>query len=190
MTIADRVHGMNGTVGQKPSTGATPVADFNAADEDSWLFEELSREEAITALQSQPDGTFLVRPSSTIKGDLVLCVKEGPKVSHYIINLTHENSKSVYKIGDKTFSTMKELLTFYKQRLLDTSPLVRIFSKPRVRTKYNFGGKDDEDLPFKKGEILMIVHKIEPLWWLARNHLGDKGMIPANYVEYIRDDLQ
>ncbi len=41
----------------------------------SWLFEELSREEAISALQNQPNGTFLVRPSSTIKGDLVLCVK-------------------------------------------------------------------------------------------------------------------
>lgn len=32
----------------------------------------------------------------------------------------------------------------------------------------------------------MIIKKVEPLWWLARNHLGDKGMIPANYVEYIR----
>lgn len=52
--------------------------------------------------------------------------REGSKVSHYIINLTQELSQSVYKIGDKTFSSMKELLTFYKQRLLDTSPLVRI----------------------------------------------------------------
>lgn len=41
----------------------------------SWLFDELTREEAISTLQNQPDGTFLVRPSSTIKGDLVLCVK-------------------------------------------------------------------------------------------------------------------
>ena len=41
----------------------------------SWLFEEFSREDAINVLQSQPDGTFLVRPSGTIKGDLVLCVK-------------------------------------------------------------------------------------------------------------------
>jgi hypothetical protein len=32
----------------------------------------------------------------------------------------------------------------------------------------------------------MIVKKVEPLWWLARNNIGDKGMIPANYVEYIR----
>jgi len=54
--------------------------------------------------------------------------REGSKVSHYIINVTQELSKSIYKIGDKTFSNMKELLTFYKQRLLDTSPLVRIVS--------------------------------------------------------------
>jgi hypothetical protein len=52
--------------------------------------------------------------------------REGSKVSHYIINVLQEDSKSIYKIGDKTFSDMKELLTFYKQRLLDTSPLVRI----------------------------------------------------------------
>jgi hypothetical protein len=54
--------------------------------------------------------------------------REGSKVSHYIINVTQEPSQSIYKIGDKTFSSMKELLTFYKQRLLDTSPLVRIVS--------------------------------------------------------------
>jgi hypothetical protein len=54
--------------------------------------------------------------------------REGAKVSHYIINVTQEISQSIYKIGDKTFSSMKELLTFYKQRLLDTSPLVKIVS--------------------------------------------------------------
>ncbi len=53
-------------------------------------------------------------------------IREGSKVSHYIINIVQENSKSIYKIGDKTFSNMKDLLNFYKQRLLDTSPLVRI----------------------------------------------------------------
>jgi len=150
MTIADRTHGMNDVIGQKPATATLPVPDFNASDEDSWLFEEFSRDDAINTLQNQSDGTFLVRPSGTIKGDLVLCVKEGSKVSHYIINLTQESSQSVYKIGDKTFSSMKELLNFYKQRLLDTSPLVRIFPKLQVRTKYKFDGKDEEDLPFKK----------------------------------------
>ncbi|CAF2400489.1 unnamed protein product [Rotaria sp. Silwood2] len=180
---------MNDVIDKKPATESSSVADFNASDEDSWLFEDFSRDDAINALQNQSDGTFLVRPSGTIKGDLVLCVKEGSKVSHYIINVTQELSQSIYKIGDKTFSSMKELLTFYKQRLLDTSPLVQFYPKLRVRTKYKFDGKDEEDLPFRKGQILMIIKKVEPLWWLARNSTGDKGMIPANYVEYIRDDV-
>jgi hypothetical protein len=63
-----------------------------------------------------------------IKSIVFLNNREGTKVSHYIINVTQENSQSIYKIGDKTFSSMKELLTFYKQRLLDTSPLVHIVS--------------------------------------------------------------
>jgi len=54
--------------------------------------------------------------------------REGSKVSHYIINVTLNPTQSIYKIGDKTFSNMRELLTFYKQRLLDTSPLLRIVS--------------------------------------------------------------
>jgi len=84
---------MNDVIGEKPATAKSPVPDFNASDEDryiikrfkvisflsihfnSWLFEEFSRDDAINALQNQSDGTFLVRPSGTIKGDLVLCVK-------------------------------------------------------------------------------------------------------------------
>lgn len=65
-----------------------------------------------------------------------MCYREGLKVSHYIINVTQELPQSVYKIGDKTFSSMKELLTFYKQRLLDTSPLVRIVSLTYSKLSY------------------------------------------------------
>ncbi|CAF0879966.1 unnamed protein product [Didymodactylos carnosus] len=172
---------------QKPDSS---VSEFDPEDEDSWMFENISREEAINMLQDQVNGTFLVRQSGTIIGDLVLCVKEGSKVSHYIINCRHNyddfKTKLTYKIGDKIFSSMPELLTFYKQRLLDTSPLIKIHPKPHVRCKYNFPGKDEEDLPFKKGEILMIVKKDEALWWTARNASSGKGLIPANYVEYVR----
>ncbi|CAF0966517.1 unnamed protein product [Didymodactylos carnosus] len=153
------------------------------------MFENISREEAVSMLLDQTDGTFLVRQSGTIKGDLVLCVKEGSKVSHYIINRrnNHDDLKNqlTYKIGDKIFSSMSELLSFYKQRLLDTSTLIRIYPKPRVRCKFNFMGKDEEDLPFKKGEILMIVRKDEEFWWTAKNVHNEKGLIPANYVEFI-----
>lgn len=52
-----------------------------------------------------------------------------------------------------------------------------------VRTLYDFPGNDAEDLPFKKGEILVIVDKPEEQWWSARNKDGRVGMIPVPYVE-------
>lgn len=52
-----------------------------------------------------------------------------------------------------------------------------------VRTLYDFPGNDAEDLPFKKGEILVIVEKPEEQWWSARNKDGRAGMIPVPYVE-------
>ena len=49
---------------------------------------------------------------------------------------------------------------------------------------FDFAGASQEDLPFKKGETLVIKNTSEdPNWWLAQNKHGKVGMIPANYVE-------
>lgn len=52
-----------------------------------------------------------------------------------------------------------------------------------VRTLYDFTGSDAEDLPFKKGEVLIILEKPEEQWWSAKNKDGRVGMIPVPYVE-------
>lgn len=52
-----------------------------------------------------------------------------------------------------------------------------------VRTLYDFTGNDAEDLPFKKGEILIILDKPEEQWWSAKSKEGRVGMIPVPYVE-------
>lgn len=52
-----------------------------------------------------------------------------------------------------------------------------------MRTLYDFTGSDAEDLPFKKGEILVILEKPEEQWWSARSKEGRVGMIPVPYVE-------
>ena len=52
-----------------------------------------------------------------------------------------------------------------------------------VRTLYDFVGNDAEDLPFKKGEILIILEKPEEQWWSAKSKEGRVGMIPVPYVE-------
>ncbi|KAK6179069.1 hypothetical protein SNE40_011512 [Patella caerulea] len=53
-----------------------------------------------------------------------------------------------------------------------------------VIANYDFPGRSQEDLPFAKGDILVIVRPTtDPYWFMARNRNRKEGMIPANYVQ-------
>ncbi|CAG2123327.1 unnamed protein product, partial [Medioppia subpectinata] len=143
-------------------------------------------------------GVFLVRNSTTIVGDLVLCVRssemlhsfvddmhsficllpnrEDNKVSHYIINKIQPSADQTrFRIGDQMFPDVPALLNFYKLHYLDTTPLIRPASKrvEKVRARYDFEGSgDSDDLPFRKNEVLTVISKDEDQWWTARNSLG------------------
>lgn len=177
-------------------------ARFDSSDRSSWYFGPVSRQEAQNRLQGQRHGMFLVRDSSTCPGDYVLSVSENSKVSHYIINSLPSKR---FKIGDQEFEHLPALLEFYKIHYLDTTTLIEpaprfqstvLSSGPiqppalpgeenleYVRTLYDFTGSDAEDLPFKKGEILIILDKPEEQWWSAKSKEGRVGMIPVPYVE-------
>ncbi|XP_065100308.1 crk-like protein [Paramisgurnus dabryanus] len=177
-------------------------ARFDSSDRASWYFGQVSRQEAQNRLQGQRHGMFLVRDSSTCPGDFVLSVSENSKVSHYIINSLPSKR---FKIGDQEFDNLPALLEFYKIHYLDTTTLIEPASRysstslnsgpiqsagglgdenlEYVRTLYDFTGSDAEDLPFKKGEILIILDKPEEQWWSAKNKEGRAGMIPVPYVE-------
>ena len=53
--------------------------------------------------------------------------------------------------------------------------------------KFDFAGRDPEDLPFRRGDILTILQRDEDQWWTARNEEGDTGLIPVPYVQRVRD---
>lgn len=55
-----------------------------------------------------------------------------------------------------------------------------------VRALFDFPGNDDEDLPFRKGDVLRVIEKPEEQWWSAANQDGRQGMIPVPYVERYR----
>lgn len=55
-----------------------------------------------------------------------------------------------------------------------------------MRALFDFPGNDDEDLPFRKGEVLRVIQKPEEQWWNAANQDGRQGMIPVPYVERYR----
>ncbi|CRK91464.1 CLUMA_CG005131, isoform A [Clunio marinus] len=162
------------------------MASFDVFDKSSWYFGSMSRTEATDLLMKEREGgVFLVRDSTTILGDYVLCVREDTKVSHYIINKIQQGDQIVFRIGDQSFSDLPELLAFYKLHYLDTTPLRRPAQRKveKVIGKFDFDGSDQDDLPFKKGEILYIISKDEDQWWTARNSVGQTGQIPVPYVE-------
>lgn len=169
------------------------ASNFDPYDKNSWFFGPMSRQEATDMLMSEHEaGTFLVRNSATISGDLVLCVREENKVSHYIINRLSQADQTRFRIGDQMFPDIPSLLSFYKRHYLDTTSLVKPAAKKveRVKAKYDFEGSGDpDDLPFRKGEVLTVISKDEEQWWTARNSLGQTGSIPVPYVERL-DDCQ
>ncbi|XP_043997632.1 adapter molecule crk-like [Gambusia affinis] len=183
---------------------------FDAEDQDSWYWGRLSRQEAVSLLQGQKHGVFLVRDSSSIPGDYVLSVSENSKVSHYIINDISNRTRpgsgvesNQFQIGEESFVALPALLEFYKVHYLDTTTLCEPVEKSRsapappaasqqpkeqefVRAVFNFPGNDDEDLPFKVGDVLRVLEKPEDQWWSAASQDGRIGMIPVPYVEKYR----
>ncbi|XP_038231290.1 adapter molecule crk isoform X2 [Dermochelys coriacea] len=107
---------------------------------------------------------------------------------------------SRFRIGDQEFDSLPSLLEFYKIHYLDTTTLIEPVSKSKqnsgvilrqeeaeyVRALFDFNGNDEEDLPFKKGDILRIRDKPEEQWWNAEDIDGKRGMIPVPYVEKYR----
>ncbi|OCT94220.1 hypothetical protein XELAEV_18011888mg [Xenopus laevis] len=183
------------------------AGNFDSEDRASWYWGKQNRQEAVNLLQGQRHGVFLVRDSTTIPGDYVLSVSENSKVSHYIINSVSNNRQSStagmvqsrFRIGDQEFDSLPTLLEFYKIHYLDTTTLIEPVSKSKqsgviqrqeeveyVRALFDFIGNDDEDLPFKKGDILRIREKPEEQWWNAEDSDGRRGMIPVPYVEKYR----
>ncbi|XP_014283419.1 adapter molecule Crk isoform X2 [Halyomorpha halys] len=150
----------------------------------------MSRQDATDLLMGEKEGgVFLVRDSISIHGDYVLCVREDSKVSHYIINKIQQNDQIKYRIGDQTFNDLPSLLSFYKLHYLDTTPLIRPAPKrvEKVIARYDFKGSDQDDLPFKKGDILTIISKDEDQWWTAKNSAGLMGQIPVPYIQKYND---
>jgi len=69
--------------------------------------------------------------------------REDCKVCHYIINKLTDDDGVKYKIGDRSFPNLPDLLSFYRLHYLDTTPLVRpaTVNYGKVIAKHDFDGK-------------------------------------------------
>ena len=49
---------------------------------------------------------------------------------------------------------------------------------------YDFNGRTEEDLSFKKGEQLEVIENNDGKWWFAKSSAtGRSGYVPSNYIE-------
>lgn len=84
---------------------------FDAEDRETWYWGSMNRKDAVSLLQGQRHGMFLVRDSTTSKGDYVLSVSENSKVSHYIINSVSNNRQSA--TGTPNTTCISELMGLF-----------------------------------------------------------------------------
>lgn len=57
---------------------------------------------------------------------------------------------------------------------------------PKAVALYTFKGEQKGDLPFRKGDVIMILKRTESQddWWTGRIN-GQEGIFPANYVDLV-----
>ena len=49
--------------------------------------------------------------------------------------------------------------------------------------KYDYDSRTDDDLSFRKGDLMYVISVDEGDWWFARSKdTGREGYIPSNYV--------
>ena len=49
--------------------------------------------------------------------------------------------------------------------------------------KYDYDSRTEDDLGFKKGDLLYIISTEDADWWYAQHKdSGDKGFVPSNYI--------
>lgn len=91
------------------------------------------------------------------------------------INSTNslKKSKSQMNLNDRNIS-LNELPSYSSEGY----PVISY-----AKAHYNYTAAIEEELSFKKKDILLILHKQSDGWWFAENiNSGDSGLVPSNYL--------
>lgn len=134
-------------------------------------------------------GSFLVRDDKTALGNFLLSIRDQERVRHYHIR-RFENSR-FFLTRRAIFNTIQDLVEFYKVQadgLCCPPPQTPTASvdKPGYTIyvgKYDYESRTDDDLSFKKGDLMYIISTDDKDWWFAQSKdTGKEGYIPSNHV--------
>ena len=178
----------------------------------SWYFGAIDRKEAEKLLMdtANASGSFLVRESKSSPGSYSLSIRDAQKVSHHKIQKL--DGGEYFLLRQFTFASIPELIEHYSKQSdgLLKSPCVikksqtakkqptlskhkqngnklgtksQELNYPLFVGNYDYSATTDDDLSFKKGDLLYIIDRDEGDWWFARSKdTGQEGYIPSNYV--------
>ena len=99
--------------------------------------------------------------------------QEGYIPSNYVTRKSSEDAKSKSSALPSEQSSIEEELTH-----------------PLFVGKYDYSSRTDDDLSFRRGDLLYVMDSDEGDWWFARSkQTGQEGYIPSNYVAELKSDL-
>lgn len=174
----------------------TSTEGFDPEDEDSWNFGPLSRQESVKLLKNDhTDGAFLVRESTSHQGDLVLSVRQGEQIRHYLVTRLEDRGHVEFVIGDQRFQDIPSLLEFYKTHCLENSALTHpvpdrpskplpakaVVLKTHIPSIY-----DKKQLRLYAGDILTVTKINSNGRWEGEIN-GKRGSFPFKDVQFLDD---
>ncbi|CAK5108624.1 unnamed protein product [Meloidogyne enterolobii] len=177
-----------GIIEQPQQNSPHNIVPFDPYNWENFFFGLLDRNDAEALLKGTEVGTFLMRESTSEQGYSLSVKETNDRVNHYLIKREQqEDGKQRFVISNNVvFVDIPSLLSHYKLRKLDSTPLIHPLGRPSIEKvigRFKFEGERISDLPFDRGEILEVLSKPEERWWMASNCLGNTGLIPANYVK-------
>jgi len=174
------------------NTGYIPNNYIEIVQRD-WLMPDVTRQMAEKMLLSKSnnvyinsDGAFLVRRGRQ-EGEHSLSVKYLNEVQHFKI---YKQNDGYFIWDSEKFPTLSLLVKHYKTASVSKSHHILLQDmvreeRVRARASYDFTGRGNDELSFRKGDILNITDRQDSDWWTAQIGNGPSGLIPATYVELL-----
>lgn len=162
-----------------------------------WYVTKISRVEAEATLleknerneYAQRDGAFLVRPSESSPGEFSLSVKFGEQVQHFKVL---RDGAGKYFLWVVKFDSLNELVNYHRTASVSRSQTIYLQDMHRLKmvANYDFKPQDQEEMELNRGDIITVVDKKDPNWWLGeivRDNRCCRGLFPRTYVSSLPD---
>lgn len=137
----------------------------------------------------QRDGAFLVRPSESTPGEFSLSVKFADQVQHFKVL---RDGSGKYFLWVKKFDSLNDLVKYHRTSSVSRSQTIFLqdMTRQKVIANYDFRPSDNEELELKRGDIVTVLEKKDPNWWMGEIIRGNqicRGLFPKTYVSAYTD---